>query len=204
MGECRPWRHSAEWHSRELIQSWGSQAVRPGGEAREHETVCYKARWQTLSEAFDNNSVRHIKRSLCLCRGLRGLFWSLLSRSNNMCRVHWFWACAAGAQAGTSTDLQHNSYTVIWQASSQCSSVAWMKTVSAWVARWLFSAGQLWLRGPSPQPGKTDRSSAVFAALQRMLAFLQTGGLAGEASFPQAQPSLLDLSFSSKEPPAVR
>ena len=121
-----------------------------------------------------------------------------------MYRVHWFWACVAGAQSGTSADLQHNSYTVIWQASSQCSSVVRMNTVSDRNARWLLSAGQLRLRGPSPQPGKPDRPSAVFAALQRMLAFLQTGGHAGEASFPQAQPPLLDLSLPSTEPPAVR
>lgn len=128
------------------------------------------------------------------CRSLEDLSGSLLNRSDCMYGAHCFWACAAGVQSGTSTAVQQNSYTVIWQASSQLSSIGRTEMVPGWRARWRLSAGQLQLRRPSLRPGTQDGPCAVFAALQRMLAFLQTGGLAGDASFFQAQSSLLDLS----------
>lgn len=101
--------------------------------------------------------------------------------------AHWFWACAAGGQSGTSLDLQQNSYTVIWQASSQCSSVLRIERASDWHAEWSLSAGQLLFRGPSLRPGTADRPYAVLTALQRMMAFLQTNCLAGEP--PSFKPS---------------
>ena len=90
-------------------------------------------------------------------------------------------------QTGTSTDLQQNSYTIVWQASSHCSSSVRTETAPDWRVRWLLSAGQLQLRGPSPQPGTSDKPFAIFAALQRMLAFLQAAGPTGKAYFLQAQ-----------------
>ena len=110
--------------------------------------------------------------------------------------AHVFSACAAGMQMDTSTDLQQNSYTVIWQASSQCSSIVWAKAVTKWRAQWKLSAGELRLRGPSLRLGTPDKPHAVFAALQQMLAFLQTGGPAGETSLLQVLLSLLDLLYA--------
>ena len=154
-------------------------------------------------ETHDFSGVRHAEWKGLTLQGPERSVRSLLIGSDRMNEAHRSRACAAGMHTGVSTDIRQNSYTVIWQASSHFSSIIQTELVAGWRARWRLSAGQLRLRSPSPRPATPDGLCAVFAGLQRMLAFLQTGGLTGEAPLLKAQSSLPDLSPASKEPLAV-
>ena len=95
------------------------------------------------------------------------------------CGDEWCFIAVAGTPKNVSSDMQHNTYAIIWQVMN----ILRPKQASTRLqSSWRLSAAQHLLRGPSSRSRNAQNGpNAVTFALQRMLAFLHTAADEGES-----------------------